>query len=108
MRALLGLLVLTVVFGASFDEITWRIQELLCGFVNMLKDIFPMILLAAFVLAAVVYGIAQMLPQEIKARAQSWAWHSIVFTIVAAILFYVLPFIIQAFMPEWDIEYLCG
>ncbi len=99
---------LALSMASAFDDLSMRLQDLLCGVVTMLKDIFPMVLLAAFVLAAVIYGIAQMLPQEIKARAQSWAWHSIIFTIVAAILFYVIPYIIQALVPDWDLIDMCG
>ena len=107
-KTLLVFALLSLVMAGGFEDLSFRLQDLLCGIVTMLKDIFPMVLLAAFVLAAVIYGVAQMLPQEIKARAQSWAWHSIIFTIVAAVLFYIIPYIIQALVPEWDLLDACG
>ncbi|MCS7122905.1 MAG: hypothetical protein NZ908_03050, partial [Candidatus Micrarchaeota archaeon] len=84
-----------------------RLSTVLCELINTMKNLLPMVLLAGIVLSAVIYGISQLLPQELKARGSSWALSGIVFIILAAILFIVIPYLIDALVPEWNILEVC-
>lgn len=100
---LLGL-IFYVVAGAGLEQ---RLSTVMCELINTMKNLMPMVLLTAIVLSAVVYGIAQILPQELKARTSSWALSGIVFTILAAIIFIVAPYLLDIIVPEWNITNLC-
>ncbi len=101
------LVLLLIVGNFAASELEQRLSNVLCEMINVIKNIMPMVLVVAIVLSALVYGIAQILPQELKARTSSWALSGIIFTILAAIIFLVAPLLLQMIVPEWNITNIC-
>ncbi|MEM2054685.1 MAG: hypothetical protein QW336_01875 [Candidatus Anstonellales archaeon] len=106
-KILLALSVIVLSSVAGMTGLEDRLGSVLCELITTMKNILPMVLLAGIVLSALIYGIGQLLPQELKARASSWALSGIVFIILAAILFLVVPYILDAIVPEWNILDVC-
>lgn len=100
-------ILLLIISNLAASDLEQRLSNVLCELITLMKNIMPMVLVAAIVMSAVIYGIAQILPQEMKARTSSWALSGIIFTILAAIIFLVAPLLLQMIVPEWDITNLC-
>ena len=65
---------------------------------NVAKGLLAMAALVLIVLAAVVYGIGQVLGAETRARATVWATAMLTGAIIGGIIFLILPWIISILM----------
>lgn len=85
-----------------------RISGALCQLYDLMKNIFPPLIVLVVVMAAVIYAAGHVLGQEMGARAKSWALNLIIYTTIGIIIFLLVPWLLGQVVPELNLEEACG
>ena len=104
-KLLLILILLGLVIANSAGE---RINNALCNFYELLKNLLPVIVVVVIIFAAVVFAAGQVLGAETRSRANAWATNMIIYTIIAVIVLILVPYLIGQLSPEMNIENVCS
>jgi len=77
----------------------------ICG---LFMSALPIVLMLVVVLAALVYAVGQMIFAETRARATVWATSLMTGAIIAALIFILLPYVLDKLAPDLGIEQAKG
>ncbi len=92
----------------SFAESTpENITTAMCAFYNTMKGALAVGMMLLVVLAAIVYAVGQMLGAETRARASVWATAMFVGALVGALIYIIMPFILDALMAPDTVTTAC-
>ncbi len=106
---LVMLSLITLSFSSSHSsDVTNRFKSAMCNLYNFLRDILPVALVLVIILAGVVFVIGQALGAETRARANVWATNMIIMSVIAVIVVYLFPWLIDQLVPELGINQACS
>jgi hypothetical protein len=103
MRRWLWLLLVALVFSQTESGL----KNALCNVYLTLKDLLPPAFLVAIIGAGFIYAIGQILPAEMRAKATSWAANIVVYTVIAALVIVVIPWLVMQIIPSMDLNQVC-
>jgi uncharacterized membrane protein YraQ (UPF0718 family) len=113
-KGLIAIFMLIAFISLNFasEKISERLAYGLNNFCIMLKNLLPIVVVALFALAAIVYAIGQVFGAEMRSKATSWAMNMVVGGIVALIIWLLAKPIIQMLIgeesfTEYGIEEFC-
>jgi len=92
-RALAPLLASGAVFATS--RLASNINTSLLDLVQLIKDIVPIVVLALFILAGLVYALGQVFDAATRQKAQNWAMAMIVGGVVGILIVIIAPFLVD-------------
>ena len=102
------LLATSLVVAAEPVNASKRISGALCELYDLMKNIFPPLIVLVVVMAAVIYAAGHVLGQEMGARAKSWALNLIIYTAIGIIIFLLVPWLLGQVVPELNLEKACA
>lgn len=85
------MLVLIMISINQSDDLRTTLQ----GLCKQLADLFKVVLVLTLVLGIVAYSLGQLMSSEMRARANVWAMGMITATLIAAILYALIPWILR-------------
>jgi len=100
LRVLLVLLAFSVLATAasSISDLGDSFEEQMMQVVDLLKNIVPIISLALFIFAGLVYAIGQVFDAQTRHKAQNWALAMITGGIIGFLLVLVAPYLVEFLM----------
>lgn len=79
----------------------------LCSIYNALKSILPVLVIVALAMAAVIFVVGQVLGAEMRAKANSWAQHIVVYTVIGILVLIIIPWLIEQLDPSFNLANAC-
>ena len=101
---LLQLLLLPALVSAAAPP---QFENALCRIYDALKSILPVLIIVVLTVAAVIFVVGQVLGAEMRAKANSWAQHIVVYSVVAILVLLVVPWLLQQIDPSLNLERAC-
>jgi len=93
--------------SATSGELT-NIETVITQFKDLFCNLVPIAIMLSVAAAAVIYAGGQMLGAEQRAKtATSWAASLMIFAIVAALVYILVPWIIRTISPDLGSRMTC-
>ncbi len=90
------------------SEFSTHIQVVLCDLYDLLKNIFPVIIIVMVVLAGLIFVVGQILGAETRSRANVWATNILIYTVIGVLVILVIPYILSQIDPSLNLQNVCS
>ncbi len=86
------------IVGIGYSSAHASITGALSVFCDIFRNVLPMVMLVALLLAGLIFAAGQTMGAETRARANVWATNLLTGAVIAGVVYLVAPAVIQALM----------